>query len=60
MLRENFRAPHGGSERSVSGSRVDMLAGLLALVTDSLVVAVATARSSDLISGVRCSWEDVE
>ena len=37
-----------------------MLAGLLALVTDSLVVAVATARSSDLISGVRCSWEDVE
>ena len=42
------------SERGDSGSRVDMVAGLLVPGADLVAVAVVVVRASDLISGVIC------
>ena len=50
-------------ERKFGGSSVEFcmgFAGLLVLVADAVAVAEVVARVSDIISGVRCSWEDGE
>ena len=48
------------SERGDSGSRVYMVAGLLALGADAVSVVEVLARASSLRSGVRCYRADVE
>ena len=45
-------------ERSVSGTRVDMVAGIIAMGADIVALVAAVARTSGLRSGVRCSLLD--
>ena len=47
----------GGSERGSSGEIVYMMEGLITLGADVVAMALAEARASDLISGVRRYWE---
>ena len=48
------------SERGDSGSRVDMVAGLLVPGADLVAVAVVVVRASVLRSVGMCSWVVVE